>query len=283
MSEASIRFADEALSRRLELCDAWRGVRYAEAYVRLHPASASAVEPVGGGYAIYIAPGSPINSARGVGLSGPVSLAQVQAFEDFFRSRGEGPRLRLSPLADTSLVDLLGQRGYVVTGFFSTLARALPPDFTPAPLPEGIQVAAARPDEDDVWIHTVAEGFEEKADPSPAAFDILEPNFYAADSQPFFAWAAEKDGKRQPAGGGGMYICPQECAVELGGTSTRLPYRKRGVQAALIEARLAAACQAGCDLAMVLTEPGSPSQRNLLRAGFWQAYTSVVVATPNGL
>lgn len=28
---------------------------------------------------------------------------------------------------------------------------------------------------------------------------------------------------------------------------------------------------------MVLTEPGSASQRNLLRAGFWLAYTSPVV------
>lgn len=277
MNDEPLCFADRELARRLELCDAWRGVRYAEAYARLHPEAGSAVQPVGSGYAIYVGPGSPINSARGLGLAGPVSPDQVQAFEDFYLSRGESPRLRLSPFVDESLVDLLGQRGYVTAGFFNTLARFLPPDYTPAKLPGGLHIVQAGPDDDALWIHTVAEGFEETHSPSPAAFDILEPNFYAADSLAFFAWAVEPSGERQPAGGGGMYLHPRERAVELGGASTRLPYRRRGAQAALIEARLAAARQAGCDLAMVLTEPGSASQRNLLRAGFWLAYTSPVV------
>lgn len=281
MKDEPLRFADRELSRRLELCDAWRGVRYAEAYARLHPEAACAVQPVGGGYAVYIRPGSPINSARGMGLAGPVAPEQVLALEDFFLSRGETPRLRLSPLADETLVEQLRLRGYLTSGFFSTLACQIPPSYTPAPLPAGLQISAARPDEDSLWIQTVAEGFEERSSPSPAAFDILEPNFYAADSLAFFAWAVEPDGRRQPAGGGAAYLCPHERAVELGGASTRLPYRRRGVQAALIEARLAAACQAGCDLAMVLTEPGSASQRNLLRAGFWLAYTSVVLQYPS--
>lgn len=277
MNEEILCIADRDLSRRIELCDAWRGVRYAEIYARLHPEAGSAVQPVGGGYAIYVSHGSPVNSARGLGLAGPISPDQVQAFEDFYLSRGESPRLRLSPFADESLVDLLGQRGYVAAGFFNTLVRFIPTNYTPAKPPGGLLVTQAGPDDDALWIHTVAEGFEGTPSPSPAAFNILEPNFYAADSLAFFAWAVEPSGERQPAGGGGMYLCPRERAVELGGASTRLPYRKRGAQTTLIEARLAAARQAGCDLAMVLTEPGSGSQRNLLRAGFWLAYTSAVV------
>ncbi len=55
--------------------------------------------------------------------------------------------------------------------------------------------------------------------------------------------------------------------------STRFQFRKRGVQTALITARLQAAAHAGCDLAMVLTTPGSASERNIQRAGFRVAYT----------
>ena len=54
-------------------------------------------------------------------------------------------------------------------------------------------------------------------------------------------------------------------------------HRKLGVQYALIAARLAAATEAGCDLAVVYTEPGSESQRNVERLGFRLAYTKVTM------
>ena len=50
-------------------------------------------------------------------------------------------------------------------------------------------------------------------------------------------------------------------------------FRGRGVQTALLEGRLAAAEAAVCDLAVVMTTPGTPSQRNVERAGFRTAYT----------
>ena len=68
-----------------------------------------------------------------------------------------------------------------------------------------------------------------------------------------------------------MFI--HENVAELGGASTRPAFRKRGVQTALLRARLAAARKAGCDLAVSMTEPGSDSQRNLAQVGFRLAYT----------
>jgi GNAT superfamily N-acetyltransferase len=55
--------------------------------------------------------------------------------------------------------------------------------------------------------------------------------------------------------------------------STRHEFRRRGVQAALISARLEAGRAAGCDLAMSVTQPSSGSQRNLERQGFRVVYT----------
>jgi ribosomal protein S18 acetylase RimI-like enzyme len=62
----------------------------------------------------------------------------------------------------------------------------------------------------------------------------------------------------------------------LANASTLPEYRRRGVQTALIAARIADAQAAGCDLVSSQAEFGSPSQRNLERAGLHVAYTKAV-------
>jgi GNAT superfamily N-acetyltransferase len=57
------------------------------------------------------------------------------------------------------------------------------------------------------------------------------------------------------------------------GASTIPAWRRRGAQQALLETRFQYALQAGCDLAMMVAEPGSSSQRNAERQGFRIAYT----------
>jgi GNAT superfamily N-acetyltransferase len=53
--------------------------------------------------------------------------------------------------------------------------------------------------------------------------------------------------------------------------------RGRGIQAALVRARLAWGAARGCDVAAAATEPGSASQRTLQRCGFQVAYPKVVL------
>ena len=61
----------------------------------------------------------------------------------------------------------------------------------------------------------------------------------------------------------------------LAGASTMPDARRRGVQAALLAARLRHAADHGCDLAMMGAQPGSASQRNAERNGFRIAYTRI--------
>ena len=61
---------------------------------------------------------------------------------------------------------------------------------------------------------------------------------------------------------------------------TLTAYRHQGIHTLLLQARLAAAVEAGCDLALVHTRPGAASQRNVLRAGFQLVYTDVTLAGP---
>lgn len=57
------------------------------------------------------------------------------------------------------------------------------------------------------------------------------------------------------------------------GASTVPEFRRRGAQKALLESRFVYAAEQGCELAMIVTAPGSASQRNAERQGFRVAYT----------
>jgi len=66
----------------------------------------------------------------------------------------------------------------------------------------------------------------------------------------------------------------------LCGAGTVPASRRRGVQSALLSARLAEARAKGCDLAVVTTQPGSKSQENVQRAGFELLYSRAVLVKP---
>lgn len=268
----SSAFVDRAIARRLELSGAWRSVRYSEAYARLHPDAGSSVLPIGGGYVVFTGLRSPVNHANGLGFDGPVTAADLETVENFFHARGVAAKVHVCPLADESLLALVKERGYRLHRFFSVLYRPLEETWYPERLSAELNVTAAGPEQADLWLTTTGQGFEESETPSPATLEVMGPNFYAEDSRAYFAWV-----NGEPAGGGGMYYNLEQRGVELGGASTRPAFRRRGVQRALIEARLADARALGCDVALVLTEPGSDSQRNLARAGFRLAYTKVVM------
>jgi GNAT superfamily N-acetyltransferase len=266
-------FVDPDLARRLEMAQAWRGVHYANAQLALRPETHSTVEAVAGGFAIYAGEGSPLNKAVGLGMHDPVTQADLDHIERFYRSRNAAPRVSVCPLADPSLIDLLKAGGYRLESFYSVLFRSLAEGGRagiPMPAPAEMQITQAKPQDADLWIRTTGQGFSGQDIPPQEDTAILSPNFYAANATCFLAWI---DG--QPVGGGGMYI--HEGVVEFGGASTRPAFRRRGVQTALLHARMDAARKAGCDLALVVTTPGEESQRNVERAGFRLAYTKVVV------
>jgi GNAT superfamily N-acetyltransferase len=259
-------FVGLALARRLEMAHAWRSVKYARAQLVWQPETHSTVKAVAGGFAVFAGDGSPLNRAVGLGLHGPITQADLEQVQEFYHSRNAAPRIDLCPLADPSLLDLLNQNGYRLEHFFNVLARPLSDGDVALSMPAAVRITQAAPEEAELWIHTTAQGFTGKENPPQADLDILAPNLRSADATCFFAWV-----NNQPAGGGAMFI--QEGVAELGGASTRPAFRRRGVQMALLQARLAAARKSGCDLAVSMTEPGSNSQRNLARVGFRLAYT----------
>jgi GNAT superfamily N-acetyltransferase len=263
-----MQFADLALARRLETTDSLAGIEFARAWARLNCFAGEAFLPVAGGHASFGGVDSPVTQAFGLGLNGPVTEADMEAMEEFYRSHGAAVNIETCPLADPSLLNLLNERGYRPIEYSNVFARELTADDARLwPLPtSAVHVRRPGPDEAESYSMLVARSFFENTEISPEFLALFISTYHAAGA---FFLIAEVDGV--PAGGGMMSI-HQEVA-SLGGAGTLPGFRNRGVQKALLVARLAFAAESGCDLAMVATMPGSGSQRNVERQGFRVVYT----------
>jgi GNAT superfamily N-acetyltransferase len=267
-----ITLLDLDLAREVELAEAQAAVSCAEMMIALQPESKGAIERLAGGFAVYCGPGSPVTQAIGVGLQGPVSEEEFDQLEDFYFSRSEPVRVETCPLADSTLFEKYKERNYYVTEFSNVMLRPIRNDAA-LPAPTGIEVRLARPDEMDIWVMTVAQGFAEHY---PVTEEMLAVMKMFASPKSSECYLARIDGRVV----GGATLALRGRVAGLFGASTLPDFRKRGVQTALLNARLQRAAEANCELAVSLAQPGSNSQRNITRLGFQTLYTRVKFERP---
>ncbi|MGH9801497.1 MAG: hypothetical protein ACRD82_14120, partial [Blastocatellia bacterium] len=105
-------FSDLTLSRRLERTEAQACADFVEARARLFPDSGACWMEVAGAYAMFDGVGSPITQTFGLGVFEPVTEEVLDRIEAFFHERGSDVFHEISPMADQSLLALLGERGY---------------------------------------------------------------------------------------------------------------------------------------------------------------------------
>jgi hypothetical protein len=261
-------FADIELARRLETTDALAGVEFARAWARQNSFTGEVFLPVAGGYAGFGGVDSPLTQAFGLGLNGPVTEADMAAMEEFYRARGAPVNIETCPLADPSLLTLLNERGYHPNEYSNVLVRELTEaDSRAWPDPSRrIHIRAPAEDEAESYSALVMSAFFGGEEVPPGFINAIQSWYYADRA---FYFMAEVDGI--PAGGAMMSV--HQGVASLGGAGTLPVFRNRGVQQVLLLARIAAAAESGCDLAMVATSPGSGSQRNVERVGFRVVYT----------
>ena len=94
-----------------------------------------------------------------------------------------------------------------------------------------------------------------------------------ASAEGFVRYLARRGGA--PAGGASMRLF--DGIAQLCGAATLPEHRRRGVQSALLATRLEIASRAGCDVAVVTTQPGSKSQENVQKQGFELLYTRAIL------
>ena len=217
---------------------------------------------VGGGFAHFRGEGHPLNQA--LGLVDPIPEPDLEAVEAFL---GSPTVLEVSPGADPGLWPLLAARGYRVHQFQQQWVRSL--DRTEA-MDACFEIRPIREGESELQSRVVAAGFFERDD-----WRGFEPPFTAPDGvEGSLRYLIFVEG--EPAGGATLGW--NDGVALLGGDAVLPRFRGRGLQKALIRARLGEARAAGCDLATASTLPSTPSQRAYEACGFRVAYPKLEMA-----
>ena len=267
----------DALAARIEHSVVRDLVAFADVAAALDAAIRPAHLRVGGGVVLFLAPGSPVNSIYGAGLDGPVSGSELDAAERFLRERGAHPAISLCPLADSSLVEQLALRGWLVADFENVLVHGLEhSDDAASATARGVAVRSARSAADRLaWATLSSSAFAAPDDPTQEMQRLGLVMAARDDFELFIGSVGDED-----AGAGALWI--DDRMGWLLGDATLPHLRRRGVQSALHAERVRLVREAGCEFAVTETRPGCTSQRNMERAGFHVVYTRVEMLAPFG-
>jgi GNAT superfamily N-acetyltransferase len=271
-------FANASLARRVERAEALLIRDCAHAAARRVPADRLIVREMNGGVAVYVEPGTPFNKVAGLGFDGVPASDLLDALEQEFGRRGAPLQFEVSTLADPDLARTLTKRGYQLVGFENVLGGN--PRELSRPVSSEIDVAIVDPSETDAWIDVVTTGFltpdvfDGPASHEEFARDVLERVYQDTIAAPGFErYLARRAGVI--AGGASFRV--QDGIAQLAGAATLPAHRRKGVQTALLQYRMAEATRRGCDVAVVTTQPGSKSQENVQKAGFALLYARAVL------
>jgi GNAT superfamily N-acetyltransferase len=258
-------FADLALARRLERAEGYACSQFAVARSRIHPKSGSCWAECGGALLTFDGIESPTTQSFGLGLFTELTGSILEEAEAFFFMLGTPAMHEMCPLVGPAALQLLCSRGYRPIEVSNILY--LPLREPAAVSTSGISVRVVGKDETALWTDISTRGWTHE---HPELEQFMRDTcglLVSREGSPCFL--ALVDG--QPGGAGSLVI--HDGVSLLAGAATVPEFRRRGLQGALLEARLRYAYEHGCDLAMMVAGAGSNSQRNAERQGFRVAYT----------
>jgi hypothetical protein len=280
-------FASVATGGRIEAAEAELTLRVGRVIAKRHPDTL--VAEIAGGAAVSTTLGSPFDKVIGLGFVhfDDAALSAFVAFEETVLARGGTVQVELASLADPAVARMLASRGYGLSGFENVLGLGLGAagvTRTGTDVP-GVLVERARREELERWIDVVLTGFMHpdiadgpqshesfpRANVERAMRDMLQ----GAELSCYLAW---REGVL--AGGASLRLDTARRVAQLTGAATLPAERRRGVQSALLHARLVDATAAGAELAVITTRPGSKSQQNAMGSGFALLYTRAVLCKP---
>ncbi|MGA2887673.1 MAG: GNAT family N-acetyltransferase [Terracidiphilus sp.] len=258
-------FSDLALARRLEGAEGYACAQFAEARSGLFPQSGSVWTKCAGATLVFDGIDAPTTQSFGLGLFEELTATALDEMERFFKSRGTTVMHEVCPMVGADLLGLLCARGYRPCEVSNVLFRTVEkPD---RELPGNIRVRVIGPEEAQLWSSVSARGWTHEHPELETFVRQMGVVCVARRQSPCFL--AEVDGEPGAAG----VLTMHEGVALFGGSATVPELRRRGLQAALLEERMRYAFEHGCDLAMMVAEAGSNSQRNAERKGFRVAYT----------
>ena len=259
-------------ARLLEEADIIHLTRQVEVCSQFFPGQEIHAQPVGHGVAGLTVPafGRKLNHVVGFGMGGPVSEDGLAAVERLCSEKCLPIEIDLCPHADATALEVLARRGYTVNGWINSYVRILTEsDLQEAYIP-GIQIYRVSPERSDEFPSISVAGYKDGGRPELLLETLARCAVLRPDTDLYFAYI---DGKIAGSAGLALIETSGGRVAHLYIDSTLPEYRGRGIQAALLKARLSDARKAGYDVASVAARPTSVSSRNIERAGFSLAYT----------
>ena len=238
------------------------------------------VLPIAGGAACFAGENSPFNKVVGLGFGGRPDDAELDEIETAFAARGGATQVELAHLGDPEIAAALTGRGYQLVSFENVLGRPLT-DSLERITPPGVEIRASGDDEFGPWLDTLVEGFANPDTQGVASHEEFPRDVLAAATLDMVtAGATRYVALHDGVVAGAASVRFSDGIAQLTGAATAPAHRRRGVQTALLAARLVDAAAAGCDIAVVTTAPGSKSQENVQRRGFDLLYTRAILVRP---
>ena len=263
-------FCDVALAARIERAEARLTAESSDASRARRRDSTGFARPFSGGVASFDETDSPFNKVIGLGFDGLPLATELDEVEQAFAELGAPVQVELCQLAEEGTGGFFTERGYRLESFENVLGRRL--DDTD--VPEDVRLI--RDDELETWLAVVADA-SAVADTEglPSHEDFPRETLIRAlrGMAGVRRYVAVRDGEF--AGGASFRVT--DGIAQFTGAATVPAHRRRGVQTALLRARLAAATGAGGDVAVVTTQPGSKSHQNVQRQGFDLLYTRAIL------
>jgi GNAT superfamily N-acetyltransferase len=274
-------FCDTDLAARIERVEV-QLITLSNEAARRRAGTAGFVIPVAGGAASFAGEGSPYNKVAGLGFGGVPDAAALDEIERSFAAYGAPVQVELAHLAEPAILAMLAVRGYRLESFENVLGRALT-DEPGRVMPPGVEVRLNREEDTESWLDAVAEGsVHPDTQGVPWYEEFPRDAIIAAEQDSAAAGDVRYAALREGGIVGGATMRIAEGVAQLTGAATVPAHRRRGVQTALLSARLADAAAAGCDVAVIITQPGSKSQQNAQRQGFDLLYTRAVLVKGAG-
>jgi GNAT superfamily N-acetyltransferase len=194
-----------------------------------------------------------------------LTAGDLNEMEEFFKNRGAQVMHEVCPLGGAATLDLLCTRKYRPFEVNSVLFRTV--EKPSQEHPSNIRIRVVEPEDAPRWRSVSTRGWTHEHPELETFVEQMGAICMAREQSPCFL--AEVDGE---AGAAGVLSIHEGVAL-FGGSATVPELRRRGLQAALLDERMRYAFELGCDLAMMVAEAGSNSQRNAERKGFRVAYT----------
>jgi GNAT superfamily N-acetyltransferase len=265
-------FCDVAVAERIERAEAQWVAECSDAARARRGDTVGFARTLAGGIASFAEADSPFDKVAGLGFAGVPGADALDEVERAFAELGTPVQVELCHLANPEVGAFLTERGYRLESYENVLGRRLDDAVDEV----SADVRPCRDDELEAWLSAVADASlvtDTEGLPSHEDFSRETLVTVLRDMAGVRRYLAERDGEF--AGGASFRVT--DGIAQFAGAATVPAHRRRGVQTALLRARLAAARAAGCDLAIVTTQPGSKSQQNAQRQGFDLLYARAIL------